>query len=800
MRHGWSLLAALLALASPSLAHAAWPTDPFGYGMPVSSGPADQTDPVAVDDGAGGAFVAWMDARAGNLDVFVQHLDSKGNALWTVNGVAVTTLPATQGLPQLVADGAGGVIVAWIDVRTGVYDLYAQRVNAAGTPVWTADGVPVCTATGNQERQVLASDGAGGVIVAWADGRGADTDIYAQRLSASGVAQWTANGVPVCVATATQTVPVIAPGLSGNVLIAWQDARGASQDIYAQHVSATGVPQWAANGVAVCLAANEQRQPVGVADGAGGLIVAWDDYRSGSNYDIYAQRVDPGSAMQWTPNGVAVCAATGTQSGAQICGDGSGGAIVAWTDLRGSTTDAYAQRVLSSGLPFWTADGVALSTAAGTQTMYSIASDLAGGAIGVWQDSRTGAYNDIYAQRVSHAGSPMWTSNGAPIAAAGGSQSSPVVVSDGAGGAIVCFDDSHALGNSDIHAMRIERNGQLGNPEPVITSVRDVPGDQGGLVKVSWAASYLDTEPNAFVSDYRVWRSVPPNVALARARRAGLTDDPDQAAATGGLWTGPANAQGYAWEAVATQSAAYLAQYSLTAVTFSDSMAGSNPYTVYMVEARAGTSITSDRWYSAPDSGYSVDDLAPPAPSPFAGVYGGGASSLYWGPNAAADLAGFRLYRGTSAVFTPSPANRVTETGGTSFVDAAGQPYWYKLSAVDVHGNESAFATLLPSGSLATEGVALPAALALAVPTPNPARSHASLRYALPREARVRLALYDASGRRVRTLVDATRAAGEHAAAWDLRDDTGHAVGAGLYFARLEAEGRRLVEKVLTLR
>ena len=66
--------------------------------------------------------------------------------------------------------------------------------------------------------------------------------------------------------------------------------------------------QWTADGVALCTAANDQINPQIVSDGSGGAIITWQDYRGG-NYDIYAQRVNASGAVQWTADGVAVCTA-----------------------------------------------------------------------------------------------------------------------------------------------------------------------------------------------------------------------------------------------------------------------------------------------------------------------------------------------------------------------------------------------------------------------------------------------------------------------------------------------------------
>lgn len=66
-------------------------------------------------------------------------------------------------------------------------------------------------------------------------------------------------------------------------------------------------------------------------------------------------------------------------------------------------------------------------------------------------------------------------------------------------------------------------------------------------------------------------------------------------------------------------------------------------------------------------------------------------------------------------------------------------------------------------------------------PTPNPARESLTLRFALPRETLVRLAIYDVAGRRVRELASGARLAGEQAIGWDLLDERGRAVGAVLF-------------------
>ena len=184
------------------------------------------------------------------------------------------------------------------------------------------------------------------------------------------------------------------------------------------------MPQWTADGVALCSAAGFQLDPATISDGAGGAIVSWQDNRSGTNYDIYAQRINSAGAPQWTADGVALCTAAGDQGGRAIASDGAGGAIVAWFDTRSGTNnyDIYAQRIDSAGAPQWTANGVALCTAAGAQIDATIISDGAGGAIVSWQDNRSGTNYDIYAQRINAAGAPQWTADGVALCTAAGAR------------------------------------------------------------------------------------------------------------------------------------------------------------------------------------------------------------------------------------------------------------------------------------------------------------------------------------------------------------------------------------------
>jgi hypothetical protein len=363
---------------------------------------------------------------------------------------------------------------------------------------------------------------------------------------------------------------------------------------------------------------------------------------------------------------------------------------------------------------------------------------------------------------------------------------------------IGAWDEVRGTTAQDVYAQRVDGFGQRG-AQPAITRVRDVANDQGGQVKLEWNASPLDGYPDHAIESYWILRSVPPNLALDAARGARRLRDAGDSPLAGGrdlLVTSVAGVM-TAWEYVSSQPAFHVASYSSVVPTTSDSIAGSNPRTLFMVMARKSGGAAW--WFSDPDSGYSVDNLAPLTPAPFAATYTAGTAALHWGANSEADLAGYRIYRGTTPDFAPDPASLIAAVGDTGYVDVAGGPFYYRITAVDTHGNESASAFALPSGT-ADVTHARPAVLELAGAWPNPARGGAEVRWSLSRAGTVRLAVVDVAGRRLRTLERGEHAAGPHLTRWDGRDDAGRSVAVGLHFLVLEAEGRVLRARVVTLR
>lgn len=749
------------ATLATGAARADWHPEPYNGGVPVCVEPGGQTYPAVVGDGAGGTYVAWV---GGN--VYIQHLDRDGAPQWALNGIPGSTGGHASKV-VLVADGSGGVIVLWMDTRvSSSKTVYAQRVDASGTLQWAAGGVAL-TSVGNGIQNYglwtlkAVADGAGGAVLCFTQttidrfGNESLRTVRAQRVDASGVKQWGTNGVALSTYADGQDGAELTTDGAGGAIVVWYENRFSSFHVYAQRLDSSGTALWTANGVS-CAASSPTATPTIASDGNGGAIIAfvW------NSTDVGAQHLNASGTLLWNYYaGTWVCNATGDQTLPVVVSDGAGGAVFAWLDTRNGTAQVYAQRMDGSANPLFTANGIPITNAPNLRNTLVMAPDETGGAFLGWVDYRSGLEADVYGCHLDNTGGTQ-PLNGAPVCAAVNQQNAEAIAADGRGGAVLVWHD-YRTSDFDIYAQRLDALGYLGDPAPRILSVTDIPGDQGGEVKVSWTASYLDDGTVGGGFAYRVLQETSPG----------------------------------SWSQVAEQTYGPLAEYSRVVSTAADSGAV-NPYSVFRIEAAEPFQFGAPTWTSPPDSGYSVDNLAPLIPSALQGSYADGTTRLEWTANREADLVGYRVYRGDSPDFPDDAGHRVAEPVTPGYTDAAGTAYAYRVTAVDRNGNESPAATWMPEGFPAGQ-VATRALLEL--PRPNPARSGATLIFRLPAEGRASVAVCDVSGRLVREVASDRFGAGEHRVQWDLRDASGTPVAPGVYFVRLRAGAGEPLTRSLTV-
>jgi hypothetical protein len=420
----------------------------------VSNAVNNQINPASTTDSSGGAIVTWQDFRNGKYEIYAQRMNASGIAVWTPNGVPICTVDSNYN-PAITYDGIGGAIITWQSYRgSATADIYAQRIDSNGVVQWTADGVALCVVVFDQNTITMVNDDNGGAILTWRDYRSniGLADIYAQRVSPTGAMLWVANGVSVCNQAAEQGAPKLISDGTGGAYITWSDNRAGDYDIYTQRISAGGAPQWTTNGVATCTSASDQLTPAICSDGAAGVIITWSDFRSTTDFNIYAQRQGPAGGIIWTVDGIVMNNNVAyAQTEPQIISDDLGGAIMTWTDFRtGVLADIYAQRVSSTGAVQWTATGVTICTAVNDQIKSQLVSDGNNGAYITWEDHRNAGNADIYVQRIASNAALNWSANGVAVCDANYDQLNPTIVSNGDDGALVVWQDFRGGNDFDI--------------------------------------------------------------------------------------------------------------------------------------------------------------------------------------------------------------------------------------------------------------------------------------------------------------------------------------------------------------
>jgi hypothetical protein len=392
-----------------------------------------------------------------------------GDIMWQEDGIPVFFIPDNgiiQSNPVTVSDGNNGTIIAWA-YKGNINDhgIRVQKLDSNGNKLWWQSGKPITSSSCIYNGLKIISDNNGGAIIAWME----DPLIYGifkicvERIDNSGDSVWDPGygGISVCGSLGTQNLSDIVSDGAGGVILVWEDKSNlqiSNVDIYAQRVDATGNLLWGTDGLPICKAAHAQEAPKMISDGAGGAIITWQDARATNyNKDIYAQRVDPDGNFLWQENGIAICVNAGYQDKPSITTDSTDGAIIAWQDTRNTNAsnvrDIYAQKINALGQIQWANNGISMCTKPGDKKSPRLVSDNACGAFVFWEE-----LGGIFAQRVDSNGALAWDTNGISITTPG-NQLINDVTQDNFFGAIIAWS-GNPEDDCEIHAQNISFTGE----------------------------------------------------------------------------------------------------------------------------------------------------------------------------------------------------------------------------------------------------------------------------------------------------------------------------------------------------
>ncbi|MGD9141441.1 MAG: FlgD immunoglobulin-like domain containing protein [bacterium] len=684
--------------------------------------------------------------------------------------------PEYEGVEWIENTPDGGFIMVGSCMLPGASDedIYIVKINAHGDTVWVRH-------YGGPEEQegecVVPAPGGGYTIVGTLSSETvAESDILVLHVNEDGDSVWARTHSY----GDTDRGSGIANAYGGGYVIAgWADIYGMGDvDVYAMKLDADGyfVSGIVAGGPEVDWAQRVHQ----TLDGGYIVVGGTRSYGSGSE-DVYLLKFDSSLNCEWQK----AYGGTGWDSGYDVCDAPDSGFVVAGRTPEGPGSNcAFLVRTDADGDSVWTRT----YGGSGYDIAISITEVFDGSYVfsGMTDSWGAGSY-DIWVQKVGPTGNPidMETYGGANSERGNCIQATPD------DGLIIAGRTYTNLSSEQAVAIRT-----LGY-SPRFWAVSDIPGDQGGQLRLCWFRAAFDRfESPITITEYTVYRRDDPlPLSSGAAGRSGAAAAADgvPAGATGE----PVVLQGTDfppgdWDYITTVPALGENEYCCVVPTLCDwSVANGWCWSVFCVVAETA----GFTFFASPvDSGCSFDNLEP---SPPGGLYMPTATELAWDGAPEDDFDHFSVYGSASGDF--GEAEFIMDVYVPEAEVSAFLYEYYHVTTLDHAGNESGDASTRNTFA-GVPGEGLPVAFALRQNTPNPFSAGTAIGYDMPGQARVEIDVIDIEGRVVRTLVDEVAPAGRHSAAWDGRDGYGARVGPGIYFVRMRAGDFSATCKMMVLR
>jgi|GEM_PF-3307350 len=757
-------------------------------------GPASRVG--AVPDGQGGFIGLWSLVYA---QFHAQRFDAAGNPLWGATEPMVLSRTDLIGDPKIAPDNQGGFFMAWIKDMTSSELAYVQHFDNTGSPTWGESGIQVqeWVIMGTIQSEVqLVGDADGGVVVSWINDPDGDAEIYAQRISGAGSRMWSSGSVNV-VAITKNNLTMVAGQNVGETYYAWQEQTAADNwDIRVQRLSGDGVSQWTQEQTELASAAGNQLGPVIACTGEDDLIVAWTDWSSGNSQVHYQRKWWSGSNGWSTDNGATWSGFYDKQEQPRITRNAAGDVFLSCLDVTESGGGRIAVQYFPEGeYSYWGQYGRTLHEDSRREMgETALVADATGGFFAVWEDYQNST--TFRSQHMNSLGEFVWNEERSAMAVSTFNYSSDemTLIADAEGGFFAVWNGKTTATDPYYRptGQRVDQNGFLGdNAFPVIAAV-DRPNDQGGEVTLSWSPCPQDGVDTQAVASYSMWIRQPLKSNGQVAQRLMVDShlkDADLATVLQMPEASIVALKSSGWTFVGQIPAMLADDYAALCPTYGDSTATGLNATEFKVVAHHQDSGVF--WESSNMiSGYSVDNLAPGAPLNLVAQATAGSVDLAWSPSHYLDddLALYRIYRGSESGFELNAGSLLESSQTTWFQDGAfsGTAY-YRITAVDAHGNEGAASNEAMVAGVTPVGDQ-PSAFAHRGNYPNPFNPMTHIAFDLPRAGHVRVTIYDASGHLIRTLADESMTAGAQVLRWDGKNSAGRNESSGVYFSQVEME------------
>lgn len=186
-------------------------------------------------------YAVWQSQRK-SKDIYHQLLNFEGRIRWERGGKLATNLKGNQLDPQAVCTDSS-IILSWTNEYERDKNIYIQRYDEKGRPLWNRTGNPVIKLSGYQFGQRMIDDGKRGVIIAWIDRRidSLLANIYAQLINYKGKDMWDPSGVVVASGKNTlKSYLSLIPDDNNGVIAIFKNSVKTSNEICGQKIFSSG--------------------------------------------------------------------------------------------------------------------------------------------------------------------------------------------------------------------------------------------------------------------------------------------------------------------------------------------------------------------------------------------------------------------------------------------------------------------------------------------------------------------------------------------------------------------------------
>ncbi|MAX10016.1 MAG: hypothetical protein CMG13_04025 [Candidatus Marinimicrobia bacterium] len=258
---------------------------------------------IAYNESENLVYYVYSDNRDFSNNIYVKQFDSSGNATWSAPVQIVSTLvdgflPADDNVIAAIPNPDGGCVILYNSGNFLGTKANAIAIDSSGNIIWGEGGLRLSSYDSDQYIESFTSSSSLGVVISFKDNRSNSNDIYIQQIDWSGNLMMSENGMPVADAQDDQESSSLDfSTLTNKLMICWEDFRlGTEYDIYCKYYDFED--NSLSDEIALAAQGNtpldsNQNSPFVFSTQSGTFLIVWEDNRNGAGVytDLYFQEM-----------------------------------------------------------------------------------------------------------------------------------------------------------------------------------------------------------------------------------------------------------------------------------------------------------------------------------------------------------------------------------------------------------------------------------------------------------------------------------------------------------------------------